>query len=150
MKVISIWNPWASLIIQGFKFFETRSWAPPKSLLGQTIGIASTKNILPHQRAAMREEAFARWYELSGLPPAEELSNGYLLGTVQLHSFELVTDEFLDDITEEEKAFGWFQPGGYAWRLRSPSPLPHPVPIVGKQGIYDYFGFDRHSVGSES
>ena len=150
MKVISVWQPWATLIIQGFKFFETRSWAPPKSLIGQTIGIASTKTILPQQRSAANEEDFKLWYERSGLPSLEDLPCGYLLGTVQLHSFEHITDEFLDDITEEEKAFGWFNQGSYAWRLRNPVRLPHPVPIRGKQGIYDFYGLDPDRKGSEA
>lgn len=98
----------------------------------------------------MNDEDFKLWYERSALPPFEELPCGYLLGTVQLHSFELVTDEFLDDITNEEKAFGWFHPGGYAWRLRNPVQLPHPVPIRGKQGIYDFYGLDPDRQGAAS
>lgn len=143
MKVISVWQPYATLIVQGFKFFETRTWPAPKSIIGQTIGIAATKNILPEQRLSCANEDFKLWYERSELPAWEDLPRGYLIGTVQLHSVELVTEEFLDEITDEEKAFGWFRIGGYAWRLRYPKPLAHPIPIRGKQGIYDYFGFDE-------
>lgn len=45
MKAISLWQPWASLIACGAKPFETRSWAPPRELIGQTIAIHAAKKI---------------------------------------------------------------------------------------------------------
>lgn len=156
MKCISIWQPWASLIVHGMKFFETRSWSAPRSLMGQTLGIASTKHITPDQRAAYADPNFQRLYALSGLPPLDELPRGMLLGTVSLDSVEIITEEFLDGITIEERAFGWHEPGNYAWRLRDARSLRHPIPVSGKQGIWDYRGFDhpiafpRKSAVSES
>lgn len=45
MKCISLWNPWASLIACGAKPFETRHWAPPAALIGQTIAIHAAKKV---------------------------------------------------------------------------------------------------------
>jgi hypothetical protein len=45
MKAISLWQPWASLIACGAKPYETRSWAPPRKLIGQTIAIHAAKKI---------------------------------------------------------------------------------------------------------
>ena len=118
MKCISIWQPWASLIVHGMKFFETRSWAAPRSLIDQTLGVASTKHITPDQRAAYADPKFQKFYEMSGLPPLDELPRGMLLGTVALDSVERITEEFVEDITLEEQAFGWHELGNYAWRLR--------------------------------
>jgi hypothetical protein len=143
MKVISIWQPYATLVVEGFKFFETRTWAPPKSVIGQRIGIASTKNVVPAQRAEFNSENFQFFYEDLGLPALEELPMGYLLGTVLLDSYEVITDDFLDDITAEEQAYGWYKLGGYAWRLKKPEKLAHPIPIRGAQGLYEWKGFDN-------
>jgi hypothetical protein len=143
MKVISIWQPWATLIVEGFKFFETRTWAPPGSVIGQEIGIASTKNVTPIQRATYGEENFQFFYQQTGLLELEDLPCGYLLGTVRLDSFEQVTPEFLDDITLEEQAFGWFKEGGFAWRLRYPRKLDHIIPIRGAQGLFEWKGFEN-------
>lgn len=142
MKVISIWQPWASLVVHGMKFFETRTWPAPRSVIGQTLGIAATKNITPDQRSVYADPEFQFFYEQSGLPPLEELPRGMLLGTVTLDSIEEVTEDFIEDITLEERAFGWYQLGGYAWRLKHARPLKHPIPIKGAQGIYDWRGFD--------
>lgn len=138
MKVISIWQPYASLIAHGMKFFETRTWHPPRNLLGERIGIASTKVIRPEQRAAYSEPEFQHFYSQTGLPPLEDLPHGYLVGTAVLDSVELINEDFRDDITSEELAFGWFEDGRYAWRMRYAMPLPFPVPIRGKQGIFEW------------
>lgn len=45
MKAISLWQPWASLIACGAKPFETRSWAPPRDMIGQPIAIHAAKKI---------------------------------------------------------------------------------------------------------
>jgi hypothetical protein len=39
MMAITIWQPWASLIITGAKRFEFRGWHAPKRLIGQRIAI---------------------------------------------------------------------------------------------------------------
>ncbi|MCP1540003.1 hypothetical protein J2W79_005138 [Methylorubrum extorquens] len=137
MKVISVWNPYASLLAHGFKLVETRGFPAPKALIGQRIGIASTKVIKPEQRDAMKDPAFARYYFETNLPrEIEALPNGYLLGTVLLHSCSEITEEDLEDVTDEEKLYGWWKPGRFAWRCRKPEPFAKPVPVRGAQGIW--------------
>lgn len=36
---LTIWQPWASLIMLGFKDYEFRPWAAPRSIVGQRIVI---------------------------------------------------------------------------------------------------------------
>jgi hypothetical protein len=141
MKVLSIWQPFAGLIVKGYKTAETRTWAPPKSLIGQTIGIAATKTILPAQRAHFESEEFQQYYDLLGLPDRiEDMPLGYLLGTATLMGFDQMTEEVLEDTSEEEQAYGWWELDFFAWRLVDPIELKHPIPIRGRQGIYDWEG----------
>jgi hypothetical protein len=143
MKSISVWNPFATLLVKGFKVFETRSWPPPASLIGQRIGIASTKTIRPEQRAYLSDENFQAYYDRLGLPGSiEEMSNGYMLGTVQLDSFEIMTEEFMEDVSGEEQMYGHWAVGNYAWRVIKPKEFAHPIPVRGAQGIYDWKGID--------
>ena len=44
MKAITLHQPWASLIAEGIKTIETRSWAPPRQLIGQRIAIHAGKH----------------------------------------------------------------------------------------------------------
>lgn len=138
MKVISIWQPYASLIVHGFKTIETRGWAAPKSLLKERIGIAATKSITPAQVTAVQDPTFKRYYAETGLPGLLDLPRGALLGTVLLNSCDPITEADLEDITEEEQCYGWFTPGRFAWRLRYPLIYERPVPVRGQQGIWDY------------
>jgi activating signal cointegrator 1 len=139
MKAISIWQPFATLIVRGYKIFETRTWAAPRSLIGQRIGIASTKTIRPEQRAHFNDEEFQRNYQRLGLPDRlEDLSHGYMLGTAIVESVELMTENFLEEVSGEEKTYGWWQEGFYAWRMVSPEEFPRPIPVRGAQGIYDW------------
>lgn len=140
MKVISIWQPFASLKVKGFKVFETRTWPAPRSVIGQTIGIASTKGIKQVQRAYLEDPVFARYYAGCGMPPLDELPCGYLLGTGTLDSCELMTPEFMEEVSDEEKAYGHWEEGNYAWRMTDMVELAHPIPIRGAQGLYDWNG----------
>lgn len=46
MKALTIYQPWASLVIEGAKPYEFRGWPPPAKMIGQRIVIhASSKAI---------------------------------------------------------------------------------------------------------
>jgi len=137
MKIISIWQPWASLIVHGFKTIETRSWNAPKSVIGQRIGIAATKNILPEQLAAFNDPDFQKFYCDTGLPALDQLPRGAVLGSAVLHSSSPIDQETVDDITDEEFAFGWFTEGRYAWRLRGQQAFG-PYAARGAQGLWEW------------
>lgn len=138
MKAISIWQPYASLIVTGHKFTETRGWPAPKSLIGSRIAIASTKKVRPEQCAVMQDPEFRRYYDETGLPEIEDLPHGYVLGMVTLHSCAPITEEDLEDITDEERLYGWWEIGRYAWRLRHPEEIKEPVSVRGAQGVWDW------------
>lgn len=138
MKVISIWQPFASLAVAGHKQVETRSWDAPRSLIGNTLGIASTKSCKPEQSAYFSDEGFVRAYGETGLPPLPELPFGCLVGHVRLVASELMTEEMIAATPEKERLFGVWEPGRYAWRLSEPVMLIVPLRIRGKQGIFDW------------
>ena len=138
MKIISVWQPFAQLLVTGCKIFETRTWPAPKSLIGQRIAIASTKTIRPEQREWVQDAFFQECYERALLPSFDDLPHGYVVGTVILDSMELMTPDFMSEVSAEEKAYGHWAEGNYAWRMLHPIALKDPVPIRGQQGIYDW------------
>ncbi len=138
MKAISIWQPFAQLIVEGYKLHETRSWTAPKSVLGGTIAICSTKNITPAQRLWVKDNLFAMYYARSGLPELDQLPLGYVLGTATVHASHYMDEDLLDDVTAEEKCYGHWDIGNYAWELRNVKKFHDPIPVVGKQGIFDW------------
>jgi hypothetical protein len=54
MKALTLWQPWASLIIAGAKPYEFRSWPAPVSLIGQRIAIhAGARTVKPDEVRAL-------------------------------------------------------------------------------------------------
>jgi activating signal cointegrator 1 len=76
MKAISLWQPWASLIACGAKPYETRSWAPPRELIGQTIAIHAAKKI-DKDAAAFAEELMYGQYGKDGFELADKLEASF-------------------------------------------------------------------------
>ena len=54
MKAITLHQPFASLIANGTKTIETRSWAPPKALIGQRIAIHAGEESEPRKTFVIR------------------------------------------------------------------------------------------------
>jgi hypothetical protein len=138
MKALSIWQPWASLLMAGIKAYETRSWAPPASLLGERTAIHAAKTpvgferLAPHLCPLIPGMAEAQSGEdLHAIMPL-----GCLLGTAIL-AFALSTDSDLAaDILPCETALGDWSPGRWAWRFTDHQPLATPIPYRGQQGVF--------------
>lgn len=50
MHVLTLWQPWATLIALSVKTIETRSWPAPKSIIGQRIAIHAAARIAGMER----------------------------------------------------------------------------------------------------
>lgn len=137
LKVLSVWNPYALLLVHGFKVNETRPYPCPPAIVGTRLYIASTKVITPTQRTLFADEKFQEYYRQTGLPEKlEDMPNGFLVGSVLINSSDPY-DEEIDDLTEEEILYGDYGPKRHVWRTRDPEVLDEPVPVRGQQGIWN-------------
>lgn len=73
MKAISLWQPWASLIACGAKPYETRSWAPPRDLIGQPIAIHAAKKV-EKGAGAFADDLMYGQHQPGGFDLAEKLA----------------------------------------------------------------------------
>jgi hypothetical protein len=69
LSAITIWQPWATLIVEGAKPYEFRGWPAPKRLVGQRIAIHAGA------RAVVLKEVRALLIKLSG---ADHRSTGLI------------------------------------------------------------------------
>ena len=136
MRCISLWQPYASLLVHRHKLVETRPFPAPVTVLRQRIGIASTKQIKPEQRALFDDPLFQAYYMETGLPAFDELPHGFLVGTVTVVSCDVITEGDIEDVTEEEQLYGDWRVGRYAWRCQDHQALIKPIPCQGAQGIW--------------
>jgi hypothetical protein len=79
------------------------------------------------------------------LPPFDQLPRGALIGKVVLKDVVSLSELNLSDgtinlLTLEERAFGDYRPGRYAWLLEQPLRFRQPIPVKGGLGVWDYSG----------
>ena len=132
-KALSLLQPWASLVVAGAKTIETRSWT---TAYRGTLLIHASKG---RGGAAMAAERFFSKY----IPDFRALPFGAIIGEVQLCDIVRITDlglppEHLARLTLEERAFGAYSDGRYAWLLEDALPYDTPVPAKGSLGLWDF------------
>lgn len=151
MYAISLWQPWASLIAEGVKVQETRSWSPPHWLIGQRIAIHAakrrvTKALLKHLPKEIHDPMIKAygWDWLSTMPYGAVICTAELFGVARIEG-EVSLDKkglpaFRVDCGEHTTIFpdpyGDYSAGRYIWGLRHIKKKRSPVPMAGKQGLW--------------
>lgn len=120
MKALSLTQPWASLIAAGHKRYETRSWS---TAYRGPIAIHAAKSI---DRGACYE--FGRWLDSPALPRGAVIA-------IALLSLVERTDHAI--VGSQERQFGDFSPGRFAWRLIDVRAI-EPQPALGHLGIWNW------------
>ena len=115
MRALSVRQPWAWLIVNGYKDIENRSW--PTKFRGRVYvhaGMRVVPEDFPAQRAYIRE---------SGIMIPENLPLGSIVGEIT------ITDcsDFLDS--------PWFC-GPYGFVLAEPLVFHNPIPYRGRLGFF--------------
>ena len=126
MKVLSIKEPFATLIKDGVKIYETRSW---KTNYRGEIYIHASLSLSKSERLES-----AKKYLKSEIKP------GYILCKCELVDCIPMTDEFIKYINKEtsEYDYGLYSEGRYAWKLKVLEVLDEPILAKGKLGIWNY------------
>ena len=124
MKVLTIREPWATLIIEGYKKYEFRSWKTNyrgKILIhaGKTLEV---KNLNKFKN-----------YNIS-------YSCGEIIGEVELVDCIKVTQEFDNELKKiNNKVYGNSNHiGKYAWKLEKVRKYNETIKINGKLGLWSY------------
>jgi hypothetical protein len=140
LPALTLTQPWATLVACGAKHIETRSWAI--STRGW-LAIHAAKGFPPdaHQfaetplvQAALRAAGYTPHPEDRTTNPWR-LPRGQVLAIVRLSSIVRLPSTDLM-ISEQERAFGNYADGRYAWVFAEIHPLPTPLPARGKLGVW--------------
>lgn len=134
MKAITLWQPWATLVIIGAKTLETRSW--PIAYRGPLAIHAAASTNTKLVRHLLSGEPFRSVLAEAGYDEVSDLPSGCVLGTVTVTDCESTNKAFY--VTQQERAFGDFSPHRFAWTLEDPIRFPEPIPARGKQGLWDW------------
>lgn len=130
MKVLTIREPWASLIAQGVKQIETRSWLTRyRGELYLHAGCAPLPKNDPAVTALLKL--------LRDPNPAY----GQILARCRIIDCIYMDERYIAGIQSEnptEFACGIYAPGRYAWVLGQVEPLAAPIPCKGRLGLWNY------------
>lgn len=126
MKVLSIKEPFATLIKDQVKIYETRSW---KTNYRGEIYIHASMSLSKSENVET-----AKKYLKSDINP------GYILCKCKLINCIPMTKDFINYIYNEtnESNYGRYTEGRYAWELKVLEILPEPIKAKGKLGIWNY------------
>lgn len=166
MKVITLTQPWATLVAIGAKKIETRSW---ETLRRGPLAIHAAKGLGPVGGAQglmelCRSEPFRSVLLAAGFLGTPALPLGAIVAVCTL--LDCVPTQHPGIVNEPGKpwftgarkgvgqhyyevppppdsnefAFGDYSPGRFAWLLGDVRALPEPVPAKGHLGLWDYEG----------
>ena len=124
MKVLTIKEPWATLIIEGYKKYEFRSW--------------KTKyrgKILIHAGMSIEKDMLERFKEYN-----LDYSKGAIIGEAEIVDCILVDEEFNEKLRKINKTvYGKSNHvETYAWKLENVIKYEKPIYIKGQLGLWNY------------
>ena len=130
MKVISIKEPFATLIKNGTKKIETRSWKT--NYRGELFIHASGKKL--------SKEILKNNFVLE-LIKDMDMNYGNIICRCKLVDCIYMDEQFLDSIRNDvnEYNLGEYKLGRYAWIIDDVQPI-HPILVKGKLNIWNYDG----------
>jgi activating signal cointegrator 1 len=144
MKAISLLQPWATLVAIGAKRVETRSWST--SYRGM-LAIHASAGKQDYMSIRMTEPYCSALY-------GQPVPFGKIVAVCELIAVREIRfdpDKFvgwewrnkagrtrLHELTEQERAFGDYRPGRWAWLLDNIKRLDQPVPAKGKLGLWEW------------
>ena len=149
-KALTVWQPWASLIIEGAKPHEFRRWPAPSSMVGQRVvihagarkakfdEIAEMLNRLGSEEdgtalTADKARPLLALYATGlreGCTAGAQLPHGCGIGSAILGKPIRCTDLYPGDERVDEDM--------WAWPFTDPKPFREPISCKGAQGFWNW------------
>jgi activating signal cointegrator 1 len=133
MRILSLTQPWATLMTLGKKRYETRSWSTKYRGL---VAIHAAKGFPRECRALCEVWPFSKY-----VTAADHLPRGFIVAVAELtdviptedFTASLLKPDHVDDL--EEVNFGNYAPDRFAWKFIDIRALKTPVLCRGSLGL---------------
>ena len=123
MKVITLKQPWATLVAEGIKRYEFRSWKT--NYRGK---------VLIHAGAGVDKKDMERFSHLNLKYPSKRI-----IAEVEIEDCLELTDKLNQEIIDENNiAYGSKVRTGYAWKLKNVKKIDLDRELNGKLGFWNY------------
>lgn len=138
MKALTVYQPWAQLLVLGEKVFETRAW---QTAHRGWMAIHAGRKFTEEMKNLCCVDPFYSALKRHGIEKPKDLALGALVGFVKL--VDVVQTEELHNTDgsfrheSKEEMFGDFRPGRFGWAMGTPVKLVKPIPYQGKLGMFE-------------
>jgi hypothetical protein len=133
MKALSLLQPWASLVIMGAKTIETRSWQT--TYRGELLIHASSGKsgaLIP------QEDPFKKYIaDFNSLPFGAIIGKVNLVDIIPVDALPL-SNHIINKLSLEERAFGDYTKGRFAWLLEDAEMFENIIPVRGSLGLWNF------------
>lgn len=151
MHAITLYQPWATLLILGVKRFETRCWTT--KIRGE-IAIHAAQNqkhlnkLLDEFRSSNQIATLHPWarniaevlmenkHLISGADLKSFFPTGCVLGTAEIAH---IYAEQPPALSERERLLGEYGVGRFAWEMTNIVRLPTPIAATGRQRLWRWY-----------
>ena len=125
MKVLTVKQPYASLIANGYKKYEFRSWKT--NYRGE---------LYIHAGKVIDKDCMDRISKYN-----MQYLSGYIIAKVNLTDCILIDEKMNDELRKiNTDVYGRDHTGYYAWKLEDVKILEKPIKVKGKLSIWNYDG----------
>ena len=152
MKALTVWQPWASLIVVGAKPFEFRHNRAPRAIVGQRIVIHAGKLSVDRDEVQDMLDMFHLYPEEAAelclhrdqaVPVLEaflrgELPMGAGIGTAVVGEPRFGTDIAADFGVPRANDSDRDEHANWGWPMLDVEAWPQPVPMRGMQGLWPW------------
>lgn len=160
MKALTVWQPWASLIIEGAKPYEFRGWRAPRSMIGQRIvihagarpmqygevemliiklrrgGLVSAETCLRKELALemlMPLTSKLNWARRDELFPRSVGRGTAIIGEPR-NGYDVAEEFGLPHVNDSDRD----EHANWGWPMLEIEKWPEPVPMKGAQGFWNW------------
>lgn len=131
MKVITLIQPWATLVALGEKQIETRSWNT--NIRGE-IAIHAGKKV---DKSVFNQPFYSNIFRKHSITP-ENIITSSIIAVCKIVDVKR-TEDLTDVISNQERAFGNYNPNRFGWILEDIKPIE---PIQGIKGMLGFWNYE--------
>lgn len=140
IKALTLTQSWATLVASGAKGVETRSWTTKHVGL---LAIHAARGFPRWAEEFCDTEPFHDTLEQAGYQKHPEATHnawnlplGQIIAIAWLDRVEHITPDY--SVSEQERAFGDYSPGRYAWHFSTVYRLTTPIAARGSLGLWNW------------
>lgn len=135
MRILTLWEPWATLMALGAKRIETRSWSTryrgPLAIHAAKGGL----NAFISEADMLTHPYFNEALSNATMRPGHILAVVTLVECAPVEKCHRLGEMACNWKWEREQAFGNYSPGRFAWITANLFRLPQPIAHKGGQGL---------------